>query len=126
MQQQGGNVCMPIILSHSIDASIFQIKVVFIFVLNGLSSSSLGFSRVQPGSTLSPRGYTSGLSSHSSSGSPTAYSSSSALNGYGPGMTNVGVPSSPSIFNGATSKCISPRFLELNDRRRAKFARRCR
>ncbi|KAJ8025896.1 Transcription factor COE3 [Holothuria leucospilota] len=69
---------------------------------DGSSEQQSGFSRVQPGSTLSPRGYTSGLSSHSSSGSPTSYSSSSALNGYGPGMANVGVPSSPSIFNGAT------------------------
>ncbi|XP_063963438.1 transcription factor COE2-like isoform X2 [Lytechinus pictus] len=60
-----------------------------------------GFSRVQPSSTLSPRGYSSGLSTpHSSGGSPSSYSGSSALNGY-PGTTNMGVPSSSSIFNGA-------------------------
>ncbi|XP_063963437.1 transcription factor COE1-like isoform X1 [Lytechinus pictus] len=62
-----------------------------------------GFSRVQPSSTLSPRGYSSGLSTpHSSGGSPSSYSGSSALNGY-PGTTNMGVPSSSSIFNGAAT-----------------------
>ncbi|XP_071948213.1 transcription factor COE3-like isoform X3 [Antedon mediterranea] len=64
------------------------------------SSEQSGFSRVQP-TTLSPRGYPSGLSTHSN-GSSGSYSSS-AMNGYGPtnGLSNMGVPSSPGIFNGA-------------------------
>ncbi|XP_072177156.1 transcription factor COE1-like [Diadema setosum] len=65
-----------------------------------------GFSRVQPGSTLSPRGYSSGLSTpHSSGGSPSSYTGSSALNGYtsASNLSNMGVPSSPSLFNGAAT-----------------------
>ncbi|XP_033098415.1 transcription factor COE3-like isoform X5 [Anneissia japonica] len=73
------------------------------------SSEQSGFSRVQP-TTLSPRGYPSGLSTHSN-GSSGSYSSS-AMNGYGPtnGLSNMGVPSSPGIFNGAprNSAMMSP------------------
>ncbi|XP_030842126.1 transcription factor COE1-like isoform X2 [Strongylocentrotus purpuratus] len=66
------------------------------------SDQHSGFSRVQPSSTLSPRGYSSGLSTpHSSGGSPSSYSGSSALNGYP--SANMGVPSSSSIFNGAAT-----------------------
>ncbi|XP_070540195.1 transcription factor COE1-like isoform X4 [Ptychodera flava] len=63
------------------------------------STGQSGFSRVQSNS-MSPRGYSSGVSTpHSSNGSyPTG-----SVNGYGNGsLSNMAVPSSPSFLNGSS------------------------
>ncbi|XP_070540208.1 transcription factor COE3-like isoform X14 [Ptychodera flava] len=70
------------------------------------STGQSGFSRVQSNS-MSPRGYSSGVSTpHSSNGSyPTG-----SVNGYGNGsLSNMAVPSSPSFLNGSSrSGIVSP------------------
>ncbi|XP_033632698.1 transcription factor COE2-like isoform X1 [Asterias rubens] len=76
------------------------------------SEQQSGFSRVQPSSALSPRGYSSGISTpHSSNGSTGSYSS---MNGYASAsnLSNMAIPSSPSLFNGTarTTAMMSPSF----------------
>ncbi|XP_022080776.1 transcription factor COE1-like isoform X2 [Acanthaster planci] len=71
------------------------------------SEQQSGFSRVQPSSALSPRGYSSGISTpHSSNGSTGSYSS---MNGYASAsnLSNMAIPSSPSLFNGTATAAPS-------------------
>ncbi|XP_077861834.1 early B-cell factor 3-like isoform X1 [Saccoglossus kowalevskii] len=74
---------------------------------NSGSGGQSGFSRVQSNS-MSPRGYSSGVSTPHSNGS--SYPTSS-VNGYGNGssLSSMAVPSSPSFLNGSSrSGIVSP------------------